>query len=57
MKKKKYSAFAIAKENTYLVDRLSSVVRVNDVVETFYGIALLGRLLMQQISLVKFLTI
>ena len=35
MKKKKYSAFAIAKENTYLVDRLSSVVRVNDVAGNF----------------------
>ena len=35
MKKKKYSAFAIAKENTYLADRLSSVVRVNDVAGNF----------------------
>tara|TARA_B100000941_G_scaffold290916_1_gene275950 strand:- start:5388 stop:7733 length:2346 start_codon:yes stop_codon:yes gene_type:complete len=35
MKKKKYSAFAIAKENTYLVDRLSSVVRVDDVAGNF----------------------
>lgn len=35
MEKKKYSAFAIAKENTYLVDRLSSVVRVDDVAGNF----------------------
>ena len=35
MKKKKYAAFSIAKENTYLVDRLNSVVRVDDVAGEF----------------------
>ena len=35
MKKKKYAAFSIAKENTYLVDRINSVVRVDDVAGEF----------------------
>ena len=35
MKKKKYGAFAIAKENTYLRDRLNAVVRSDDVAGEF----------------------
>ena len=35
MNKKKYSAFSIAKENTYLEDRLNAVVRVDDVAGEF----------------------
>ena len=35
MKKNKYAAFSIAKENTYLVDRLNSIVRVDDVAGDF----------------------
>ena len=35
MKKKKYAAFSIAKENTYLEDRLNSIVRVDDVAGDF----------------------
>ena len=50
MEKKKYSAFAIAKENTYLVDRLSSVVRVDDVAGNFLWKCFARRFLMQQTS-------
>ena len=35
MHKKKYAAFSIAKENTYLEDRLNSIVRVDDVAGEF----------------------
>ena len=35
MKKKKYAAFSIAKENIYLSDRLNSVVRVDDLAGEF----------------------
>ena len=35
MKKNKYAAFSIAKENTYLSDRLHSIVRVDDVAGKF----------------------
>ena len=35
MHKKKYAAFSIAKENTFLEDRLNSIVRVDDVAGEF----------------------
>jgi len=35
MHKKKYAAFSIAKENTYLEDRLNSIVRVDDIAGEF----------------------